>query len=103
MLNNPVQEFLIRMQQTSPRSLTRDLPLRAIVFLVCSISMTPVADAARLEEIIVTAARRPESALRTAASIARVTSEAIATVGSTLRDSEPHAGHADPAAVARKA
>jgi len=26
--------------------------------------MTPVADAARLEEIIVTAARRPESALR---------------------------------------
>ena len=63
MLNNPVQELLIRMQQTSPRFLAHDLPLRAIVFLF-SISMTPVADAARLEEIIVTAARRPESALR---------------------------------------
>ena len=64
MLNNPVQDLLIRMQQTSPRFLAHDLPLRAIVFLFCSISMTPVADAARLEEIIVTAARRPESALR---------------------------------------
>jgi len=83
MLNNPVQELLIRMQQTSPRFLAHDLPLRAIVFLFCSISMTPIADAARLEEIIVTAARRPESALRSASSIARVTSEAIATVGST--------------------
>jgi len=49
MLNNPVQDLLIRMQQTSPRFLAHDLPLRAIVFLFCSISMTPVADAARLD------------------------------------------------------
>jgi iron complex outermembrane recepter protein len=39
--------------------------------------------AARLEEIVVTAARRPESALRSAASIGRIGAEAIAITGST--------------------
>jgi outer membrane receptor protein involved in Fe transport len=55
------------------------------VALAClaAVSNVRVADAARLEEIIVTAARRPESALRSAASIARITSESIAAVGST--------------------
>jgi iron complex outermembrane recepter protein len=61
----------------------RDLLLPAIGWLACSVSMVPVADAARLEEVVVTAARRPESALRSAASIGRVSSEAIASVGST--------------------
>jgi outer membrane receptor protein involved in Fe transport len=52
--------------------------------LACALATAPIAaDAARLEEIVVTATRRPESALRSAASIARVTSEAIVTVGST--------------------
>ena len=39
--------------------------------------------AARLEEIVVTAARKPESALRSAASIGRIGAEAIAITGST--------------------
>jgi len=58
--------------------------MRAIGLLICAISAAPpTAGAARLEEIIVTAARRPESALRSAASIGRLDSATIATIGST--------------------
>jgi outer membrane receptor protein involved in Fe transport len=63
--------------------LVRDLRMRAIGLLACAISAPPTAGAARLEEIIVTAARRPESALRSAASIGRLDSATIATIGST--------------------
>jgi outer membrane receptor protein involved in Fe transport len=72
------------MRPTRPRLVIRDLHLRALGCLVCVLSTAPAgANSVRLEEIIVTAARRPEPALRNAASIARLTSEAIATVGST--------------------
>jgi outer membrane cobalamin receptor len=86
MVNNPNSNLLIwRMRATRPRLVIPDLHMRALGCLVCVLSTAPAAgaDSVRLEEIIVTAARRPEPALRNAASIARLTSEAITTVGST--------------------
>ncbi len=73
------------MRPTRPRLVIRDLHLRALGCLICVLSTAPAAgaDSVRLEEIIVTATRRPEPALRNAASIARLTSETITTVGST--------------------
>ena len=57
--------------------------MQAPAWLACAVLVAPDAGAARLEEVIVTAARRPESALRSAASIGRLDSGVIAIVGST--------------------
>jgi len=85
MLNNPgLRNLFLCMRLTTPPLVIRDLCMRVLCILACAwLLLAPKAHAARLEEIVVTAARRPESALRSPASIGRVTSEAIAAVGST--------------------
>jgi iron complex outermembrane recepter protein len=62
----------------------RTLALGCLGCLGCALpEISLAAGATTLEEIIVTATRRPEPALRSAASIGRLTSQAIVTVGAT--------------------
>jgi outer membrane receptor protein involved in Fe transport len=63
---------------------TRVLRVLALGFLGQAFTaISCAANATTLEEIVITATRRPEPALRSAASIARLTSQAIVTVGAT--------------------
>ncbi len=66
------------------RPCTRALCTLALGSLGCALAeISCAADDTVLDEIVVTATRRPEPALRSAASIGRLTAQTIATVGAT--------------------